>query len=143
MADDSYYEPALRRGSALFGEEYCRYVFEELKAADPEFSQLFQRYVYGGMYDRDVLDQKTRELLAVAACTLQNALPQFDVHVKAALRVGATKEEVQEAILQMSVYGGFPYMLQALRRFRQLLVDWKPEMGVRPPTREAPSTREA
>jgi 4-carboxymuconolactone decarboxylase len=136
MADDSYYEPALRRGSALFGEEYCRHVFEELKAADPEFSQLFQRYVYGGMYDRDVLDQKTRELLAVAACTVLNALPQLDVHAKAALRVGATKEEVQEAILQMSVYGGFPYMLQALRRLRQLLVDWSPEMGVRPPARE-------
>lgn len=135
MAEESYFEPALRRGTALFGEDYCRHVFAELDQIDPEYSQLFQHYVYGGMYDRDVLDQKTRELLAVAACTVLNALPQFDVHAKAAVRSGATKQEVLEVILQMSVYGGFPYMLQALRRFRQVVEDWSPEQGVVPPTR--------
>jgi 4-carboxymuconolactone decarboxylase len=64
-----------------------------------------------------------------------NALPQLDVHVKAAMRSGATKEEVQEVLLQMSVYGGFPYMLQALRRLRQILQDWSPDQGVAPPPR--------
>ena len=121
MADDSkYYEPALRRASALFGEDYAKKVFDEYDTWDPELSQLIQRFAYGGMYERTVLDQKTRQLITVAALTVQNALPQLESHSKAALRMGATKAEVLETILQMSVYCGFPYVLQAARRFLQV-----------------------
>src|SRR5581483_10098872 len=37
------------------------------EAIDPEWQALFQAYVGDGMYRRDVLDAKTRELCAVAA----------------------------------------------------------------------------
>ncbi|MFN0074608.1 MAG: carboxymuconolactone decarboxylase family protein [Chloroflexota bacterium] len=121
MADDSkYYEPALRRASALFGEDYAKKVFDEYDSWDPDLSQLIQRFAYGGMYERTVLDQKTRQLITVAALTVQNALPQLESHSRAALRMGATKDEVLETIMQMAVYCGFPYALQAARRFLQI-----------------------
>jgi 4-carboxymuconolactone decarboxylase len=118
---------ALRRGTQLFGEEHCRRVFEQTRRWDPGFSRLFQDYVYGGMYDRDVLDQRTRELVAVAACTCLNALQQLTVHTRAAVRSGARLDEVQEVILQMSVYCGFPFVLQAMRHLDTLREDLQRE----------------
>ena len=120
------YPPALRRGSMLFTREYAEKVFQQLEGWDPEFGQMFQRYVYGGMYDRKVIDQKTRELCAVAACTAMNALPQLETHIKASIRAGATKREVIEVIMQMTVYCGFPYFLQAARLFDRVMAEWNP-----------------
>ena len=120
------YPPALRRGSTLFTREYTLKVFQQLEGWDPEFGQMFQRYVYGGMYDRRVIDQKTRELCAVAACTVLNALPQLETHIKASIRAGATKREVIEVIMQMTVYCGFPYFLQAARLFDRVMAEWDP-----------------
>ena len=94
-----------------------------LAEMDPEFCRLFEDFVYGGLYSREVLDQRSRELCAVAALTVSNRLPQLATHVRAALLAGATREEVQEVILQMSVYGGVPVMLVALETMRKVFAE--------------------
>ena len=103
------YEEGYRMGKEIFGEAHATRRLEGLASFDPEFCELFQKFVYGGMYRRQVLDQKTRELCAVAALTLRQVAPQLKSHIKATIQnLGATREEVLEVILQMSVYGGFP-----------------------------------
>ena len=125
MAD--FNPDAVRRGTQLFGEEHCMRALEQTSRWDPEFGRLFQNFVYGGMYDRGVLDQRTRELCAVAACTCSNALQQLTVHARAAVRSGAKLVEVQEVILQMSVFCGFPFVLQAMRHLDTLREDLERE----------------
>lgn len=127
MSNSDHNPDARRRGDQLFGEEHCSRVFETLERWDPEFNRLFQDFVYGGLYDRQVLDQKTRELAAVAACTCLNALQQLTVHTRAAVRCGARVVEVQEVILQMATYAGMPYVLQAMRHLDTLRADLERE----------------
>ena len=122
---------AVRRGTILFGEEFTRKVLDELADWDPEFSRAFQDFVYDSMYDREVLDQRTRELLAVSACVCLNALPQLKAHAFAAVRVGARVREIQEVVMQMSVYAGMPYMLQAVRHVN-LFIDELRELEHQP-----------
>ena len=121
MDADSYDPDALRRGGELFGDQFARDLFDSLAEWDEDFSRLFQVFVYGGMYDREVLDQRTRELAAVAACVCSNALPQLRSHAFASLRAGATVREVQEVVMQMTVYCGWPYVLQAIRHVNTFL----------------------
>jgi hypothetical protein len=52
----TFNEAAMRRGSQLFGQEHCRRVADTMERWDPQFSKLFGDFVYGGLYDRDVLD---------------------------------------------------------------------------------------
>lgn len=70
----------------------------------------------GRIYTRGVLDQKTRELLTISALAAMGAQtrPQLKIHVAAARKLGASREEVAEAIYQMSLYGGMPAMFNAL-----------------------------
>lgn len=115
--EPAIYPPSDARGRFVYGDERAEQLISSFNQWDPEWGWLFQRFVYGGIYDRKVVDQRTRQLLTVAACTVQNALQQLDGHIRGALRAGATYDEIKEVILQMSVYVGMPYMLQAMRYF--------------------------
>ena len=88
--------------------------------ADPEYQQLFADFVYGGMYSREVVPQKVRELLAVACLTALYRPDELRSHIRAALRL-ASPEEVREAIQQAGVYGGFPATMTGLRIFTEVV----------------------
>ena len=90
------------------------------EAIDPAWQALFHDYVGGGMYRRDVLDAKTRNLCAIAALVVLDRQRALQKHVLSALDEGCTREEILEVILQMSVLGGFPVTLSALETLREL-----------------------
>ena len=81
---------------------------------------LFQ-HIFGNLYARDVLTQRERELCAVAGLCVLSRTNELRSHMIAALRAGATKEEVAEVILQMSTYGGMPICIEGLALLRQVL----------------------
>jgi 4-carboxymuconolactone decarboxylase len=88
---------------------------EKIKALSPEFAWVNVTFPFGELYTRDVLDLKTRELCTVAALTVQGfSLPELKLHIDAALRTGASREEVIEVITQMIAYAGFPAATNAL-----------------------------
>lgn len=88
---------------------------QRIKALSPEFAWVNVTFPFAELYTRDVLDLKTRELCTVAALTVQgSSLPQLKLHIDAALRSGASREEVMEVITQMIAYGGFPAATNAL-----------------------------
>lgn len=88
---------------------------QKIKALAPEFAWVNVTFPFGELYTRDVLDLKTRELCTVAALTVQGfSLPQLKLHVDAALRAGASRDEVTEVITQMIAYAGFPAATNAL-----------------------------
>ncbi len=82
----------------------------------PEFSESVVAMSYGHIYSRAGLDIKTRFLLTIGALTAQGAysLPQLEIHIKNALNAGVKQREISETIFQMSLYGGFPAMINAL-----------------------------
>ena len=88
---------------------------QKIKALSPEFAWVNVTFPFGELYARDVLDLKTRELCTVAALTVQGfSLPELKLHIDAALRSGASREEVVEIITQMIAYAGFPAATNAL-----------------------------
>jgi 4-carboxymuconolactone decarboxylase len=88
---------------------------KQIKAVAPEFAWVNVTFPFGELYTRDVLDLKTRELCTVAALTVQGfSLPQLKIHIHAAVRCGAAREEVVEVITQMIAYAGFPAATNAL-----------------------------
>lgn len=75
----------------------------------------------GRLYAREVVSQKQRELCAVAVLTVLHMPDELRAHVKAAMNVGATREEVAEVILQTVTYHGVPTMLEGLKVLKKTL----------------------
>ena|SRR5579872_3735417 len=86
-----------------------------LKTASPDLARYCIEYPLGDIYSRRGLDIKMRELSTISALTvLGNAPLQLKIHIKAALRVGCTEDEIKEIIIQMSIFAGFPAAINAM-----------------------------
>jgi 4-carboxymuconolactone decarboxylase len=108
----------LQRGLAKLKEidgEAGEAVINALQDISPDMARLTIEFGFGDIYSRPGLDLKSREIATVAALTaLGYAIPQLKVHIKAALNVGCTQDEIKEIIIQMAVYAGFPAALNAM-----------------------------
>ena len=113
--EEKFYPPAIRRGDAQYGEGYTEALFGRLNELDPEYSMMFQKFVHGGLYDRDIIDHKTRELCAVSALCVTGRFNQMRSHFSAAASYGASDKEILEVILQMSTYIGVPAVLESIK----------------------------
>ena len=71
---------------------------------------------FGRTFNPEGLDARTRLLVTVAALTVLGAQaePQMRLTIRQAIAAGATKREVAEVILQMSMFGGLPATQKAM-----------------------------
>lgn len=117
-----YDKDALETGIRLQGEFFLR-VVDELDQLEPSFVDPWLRYIYTNLYNRGVLDDKTRVLVIIGECCVLDESVQLPNHIRTALKVGAKPEEILEVILQSSVYAGNPKMVKAMRIYRQITSD--------------------
>ncbi|KKY38936.1 putative 4-carboxymuconolactone decarboxylase [Diaporthe ampelina] len=82
---------------------------------------------WGLIWGRPGLDRRTRSLLNVAMLVAQGRDAELAVHVKGAIRNGATETEIQEAILQASIYAGLPAGMAGTRVADRALQELKDE----------------
>lgn len=115
MADGALYDKGLAMRRTVLGAEY---VDRSLANAD-EFSQPFQKLVtewcWGEIWNRPGLDRKTRSLINLAMLTALNRPNEVRLHVRGALNNGVTREEIQEVLLQATVYCGVPAALESFK----------------------------
>jgi len=110
----SRYERGLAKLNEIDGDAGAR-VVDSLRDIAPDFARYLIEFPFGDIYSRPGLDLRSREIAVLAALTaLGNATPQLKVHIQAALKVGVTREEVVEVMMQMAVYAGFPAALNGL-----------------------------
>ena len=64
---------------------------------DPRFRNIYFQF-YKETYKPSVIDRKTKELIAIAASLAAKCQGCLEGHVKKALKFGATREEISEAI---------------------------------------------
>lgn len=89
---------------------------ESLEPASPDLARCLVEFPFADVDTRPGLDLKTREMLTVAALTVLG-YPQTELkdHIRGALNVGCTPDQIFEIILQIAVYAGFPAALEAVR----------------------------
>lgn len=113
MSTDRYQE-GLENTRRHYGSDAEKYL-KTLRAISPEFEKINVEWAFCDIYGSDILDDKTRELLALAALSCMGyPTGQIKVHVQGALNCGATAAEILEVIRMMVAYAGFPPTTNAL-----------------------------
>ena len=99
-------------------------VIDSLQDISPDPARYTIEYPFGDIYARPGLGLREREIATIAALTaMGTAQPQLKVHIQAGLNVGLTKTEIEEIIIQMSVYAGFPAALNAMQAAKEVFSD--------------------
>jgi 4-carboxymuconolactone decarboxylase len=109
------YETGLALLNYLHGGRAGEQMVENLKDVCPDFVTMTIEWAMAGIMARPGLDLLTREYLLIASCvTLGHVVPQLRAHIDAALKLGATKKQIVEVILQMMFYAGGAAVSNAL-----------------------------
>ena len=97
----------------------------------PTMPKEAMEFWFGNTLNKDGLDAKTRLLLTLAGLTMQGAQADTAVRqtVRHAVEAGAKKQEIVEAIGQMSVFAGIPAVTRALDLAQQAMDDDKGDEG--------------
>jgi 4-carboxymuconolactone decarboxylase len=105
-------DPLHERGTAVRREVLGDEHVDRARAATTPFTEDFQdfitRYAWGGVWAREGLDRRTRSCLTLALLAALGREGELEMHVRAALRVGVTPEEIREVLLHTAVYAGVP-----------------------------------
>lgn len=94
-----------------------------------DFTQPLQDFVnehaWGGVWNREGLDRKTRSLITLAALTALKCPQELKGHVRGALNNGCTVEEIRETLLHCAVYAGVPAAIDAFRAAQDVIDDFQ------------------
>lgn len=93
---------------------------EAMRAEFPFLAEATEAYALGDVWGRDVLDDRTRQLAAVAAMAALGEVGMMRVHASYALNVGVTEEELKEIVYLITVPAGFPRAIAASQALSEL-----------------------
>ena len=123
MPESEQFDSGLQRRREVLGAQY---VDRDLAEAD-EFLMGWQRLVtewaWGYAWSRPGLDTKTRSMLSLGILTALGRSPQLAIYAKGAVAAGVTVEEIQEVLIQATVYCGLPAGRQAFLAVHEALVE--------------------
>ncbi len=93
---------------------------EKFLANLSDFGDYSVDFVFGDIHCREGLSVRDRELIIVAVLTSLGGLdPQVRAHVRAARAAGVSDREIEETIIQMTSYAGFPRAVNGMKILRE------------------------
>ncbi len=107
-----------------------------LNKTDEEFSDITTEGVFNGLYGRNQLDLKTRELCTITVLTCLGKPEELNLHIMAGLRVAWKMEELREIMILSAIPAGWPAAIDAFRYLSEWCaknkVPWPPGKKLRP-----------
>ena len=122
MSDDLF-ETGLEIRRAVLGRDYVDGAIAAADDFNRPMQELVTEYCWGKIWGRPGLDRRTRSFLNLAMITALNRPHELKLHVKGAIRNGATKAEIREVLLQVAIYAGVPAAVDSFRVAREALVE--------------------
>lgn len=72
-------------------------------------------FAFGELWSRPQLSRRDRSMVTVAILAFLRCSEELAVHIPGALNHGVTRTEVEEIMVQLTVYGGFPRAVEGYR----------------------------
>ena len=106
--DDELHERGMETRRAVLGDEHVDRAVERTTAFTAPFQDFITRYAWGEVWSRPGLDRRTRSCITLTALVATGREHELEMHVRAALRNGLSRDEIGEVLLQCAVYCGVP-----------------------------------
>nr|WP_234822928.1 carboxymuconolactone decarboxylase family protein [Ensifer adhaerens] len=105
---------------------------ERMRQEFPFLADATEAYALGDVWSRPGLDNRTRQLAAVAAFAAMGLTDLMKVHAGYALNIGVSEDELKEVIYMVTVPAGFPRAIAASQSLSQLFAERADGGGEKP-----------
>ena len=114
MADSERYEKGAAKMKELFGAEPRPGSMHE------DFLDITVKNLFGDIWGRDGLEIQERSMITMAALTVLGRDPELKVHIRGALNIGISREKINEIMIHLAHYGGWPVGVNGLRLAKEV-----------------------
>lgn len=128
MSSEKYVQGMAVRREVL-GDEYVDKAISSATDFTKPLQDLVTENCWGEIWTRSAIPKKTRSLITIATLAALKAPTELKAHVRGALRNGCTVEEIQEVLLQATVYCGVPAGVEAFRAAKDVIEAWEKEVN--------------
>ncbi|HEY2522174.1 MAG TPA: 4-carboxymuconolactone decarboxylase [Streptosporangiaceae bacterium] len=108
MDDEDRLDQGMTVRREVLGDEHVDRAVARTTPFTAPFQDLITRYAWGDIWSRPGLTRAERSLVTLTVLAALQHEGELAMHVKAALRNGLTPEQIQEVLLQVSIYAGVP-----------------------------------
>ena len=102
------HDQGMRTRREVLGDEHVDRSVAKTTEFTADFQDLITRYAWGEIWSRPGLDRRTRSCITLAALVALGREEELAMHVRAALRIGLTPDEIKEVLLHSAIYCGVP-----------------------------------
>jgi len=114
MSKSERYQKGAEKMKELFGVEPRPGSMHE------DFLNITVENLFGDIWGREGLETKERSMITVAALTVLGRDPELKVHIRGALNLGISRDKINEIMIHLAHYGGWPVGVNGLRLAKQV-----------------------
>ena len=108
------FERGMKTLTSISGDAAGQNFIDSLADISPELGHQAVAWAFGDIIHRPGLAPRDRELVTLGILTaLGGCEPELEAHVKNALNVGLTPQEIVETLLHSAIYCGIPRAINA------------------------------
>ena len=108
MNDDSLFDKGMEIRRKVLGDEWVNQGAKSAATFGAGFQELVTTVGWGSVWSRPGLALRDRSLIVIALMAAQNRLTDLELHLHGGYRNGLSKLELEEALIQVGLYAGFP-----------------------------------
>jgi 4-carboxymuconolactone decarboxylase len=129
MDTQDLHDRGLELRIGMFGRDAVEKRMSALGEFGKPLQHIINAYAYGDVWSRTALPPATKSLVMVAMMAAAGRSNELRVHLKGALRNGASAEQIQEVLLLLALYCGIPLANEAHAAAAQVLKEAEQESG--------------
>lgn len=126
MKNDKYLE-GMKIRREVMGDAYVDKAVNTATAFNLPLQDLVTENCWGEIWSSEVISKQTRSLVTIAMLAALKAPQELKGHVRGALRNGCSVAEIQDVLLQATVYCGVPAGIDAFRAASDVIETWQAE----------------
>jgi len=113
-----------QRGAAKMREVYAGDVVDLPEGSFP-FNDVMQRTLFAEVWDRDLLDVRSRRLLIMGVIATLGQTDTWKIQARASLRNRElTPDELRETLIMLAPYSGYPNVAPLIMACEEVIATW-------------------
>ena len=87
---------------------------QQILSSQGAMGELVMDYAFGEVWSRPQLSRRDRSFIVISVLAALNMTHELEFHLQGALNHGVTRTEIEEMLLTLVVYGGFPRAIDGM-----------------------------
>jgi len=129
VSEGELFERGLRMRGEVLGAEHVQRSLDAASDFARPIQELVTEYCWGWSWTRPGLGRRDRSLINLGMLTALGRSHELGVHVRGAIANGVTPREIQETLLQATIYCGVPAGMEAFRVAEAVLTELGQSLG--------------